>query len=123
MNKHVWLQDLRNRQRNIVFPDTVLNTGNFYRNMLAKKAHFNPVQRAGLVVMSLVLICISILLLSPIFGDSENGPVKFVMTLEGLLFGLLYSLVGFRILKRAATATSASQHRRHRKDNQHPTKF
>jgi hypothetical protein len=123
MNKHVWLQDLRNRQRNIVFPDTVLNTGNFYRNMLAKEARFNPVQRAGLVVMSLVLICISILLLSPIFGDSENGPVKFVMTLEGLLFGLLYGLVGFRILKRAATAPPASQHRRHRKDNQHPTKF
>jgi hypothetical protein len=123
MNKHVWLQDLRNRQRNIVFPDTVLNTGNFYRNMLAKKAHFNPVQRAGLVVMSLVLICISILLLSPIFGDSENGPVKFVITLEGVLFGLLYGLVGFRILKRAATARPVSQHRRHLKDKQHPTKF
>jgi hypothetical protein len=123
MNKHVWLQDLRNRQRNILFPDTVLNTGNFYRNMLAKEARFNPVQRAGLVVMSLVLICGSILILSPIFGDSETGPVKLIMTFEGLLFGLLYSLVGFRILKRAATATSASQHRRHRKDNQHPTKF
>jgi len=123
MNKHVWLQDLRNRQRNIVFPDTVLNTGNFYRNILSRGASFNPAQRAGMIIMSLVLICISILLLSPIFGDSENGPVKLIMTLEGLLFGLLYGLVGFRILKRAATAPSASHYKRRRKDFQHPTKF
>jgi hypothetical protein len=33
-----WERDVLNRQRNIVFPDTILNEGRFYRNIASGKA-------------------------------------------------------------------------------------
>jgi hypothetical protein len=37
MKKQEWEQDIINRQRNIVFPDTVLNEGRFYRNLFSRE--------------------------------------------------------------------------------------
>jgi protein-S-isoprenylcysteine O-methyltransferase Ste14 len=123
MNKHVWLQDLRNRQRNTVFPDTVVNQGNFYRNMLAKKARFNPVQRAGLVVMSLFLIGISIMMVGLLFTDPPDSSIPRFTYVGSVLFAMLLTTVGIRLMKKAVTAPSASPRKRQRKDFQHPTKF
>jgi hypothetical protein len=123
MNKHLWLQDLRNRQRNTVFPDTVRNQGNFYRNMLAKEARFNPVQRAGLVVMSLFLIGVSIMWVGLLFTDPPNSSIPRFNYVGGVLFSMLLTAVGIRLMKKAVTAPSASHYKRQRKDLQHPTKF
>jgi hypothetical protein len=46
-----WIRDLHNRQRNIVFPDTVLNEGRFYRNLVSGKTPLNTVQRIGMIVL------------------------------------------------------------------------
>jgi protein-S-isoprenylcysteine O-methyltransferase Ste14 len=123
MNRHVWLQDLRNRQRNIVFPDTVENQGNFYRNMLARDARFNPVQRAGLVIMSVVLIGVSIMTIGLLFTDPPNSSIPRFNYIGSVLFAMLLVTIGIRLMKRAVTAPSASHYKRRRKDFQHPTKF
>ena len=48
-----WERDVINRQRNIVFPDTNLNEGRFYRNIASGKAVFSPGQKVGLLVIVL----------------------------------------------------------------------
>jgi hypothetical protein len=44
-----WERDVINRQRNIVFPDTVLNEGRFYRNIASGKAVFSRGQKISLI--------------------------------------------------------------------------
>jgi hypothetical protein len=44
-------RDVINRQRNIVFPDTNLNEGWFYRNLASGKAVFSRGQKASLLVV------------------------------------------------------------------------
>jgi hypothetical protein len=46
-----WERDVLNRQRNIVFPDTNLNEGRFYRNIATGKAVFTPGQRISLLLI------------------------------------------------------------------------
>src|SRR5580765_652945 len=48
-----WERDVVNRQRNIVFPDTNLNEGRFYRNIASGKAVFSAGQKACLLVIVL----------------------------------------------------------------------
>lgn len=51
MSLQEWERDVRNRQRNIVFPDTVLNEGRFYRNLASGKAIFTRGQRISLLII------------------------------------------------------------------------
>jgi uncharacterized membrane protein (DUF485 family) len=51
MNQQEWERDVRNRQRNIVFPDTNLNEGRFYRNIASGKAIFTTGQRISLLLI------------------------------------------------------------------------
>ena len=46
-----WERDVINRQRNIVFPDTVLNEGRFYRNIASGKAVFSRGQKISLLLI------------------------------------------------------------------------
>ena len=48
-----WERDVINRQRNIVFPDTNLNEGRFYRNIASGKAVFSVGQKICLMVIVL----------------------------------------------------------------------
>jgi hypothetical protein len=48
-----WERDVINRQRNIVFPDTNLNEGRFYRNIASGKAVFSRGQKICLLVIVL----------------------------------------------------------------------
>ena len=47
-----WLQDIRARQRNIVFPDTVQNEARFWRNL--GKQPFNASTHVGLALMAIL---------------------------------------------------------------------
>ncbi|HKD80890.1 MAG TPA: hypothetical protein VKH81_14430 [Candidatus Angelobacter sp.] len=47
-----WELDILNRQRNIVFPDTMLNEGRFFRNMVSGQIPLNPVQKFGIVLIT-----------------------------------------------------------------------
>jgi hypothetical protein len=48
-----WERDVINRQRNLVFPDTNLNEGRFYRNIASGKAVFSRGQKFCLLVIVL----------------------------------------------------------------------
>jgi hypothetical protein len=58
MRLQEWERDVINRQRNIVFPDTMLNEGRFYRNIVYTKAVYTLGQRIALLVI--VLWCVSV---------------------------------------------------------------
>ena len=53
MSLKEWERDVINRQRNIVFPDTNLNEGRFYRNIASGKAVFSVGQKICLLVITL----------------------------------------------------------------------
>lgn len=48
-----WERDVINRQRNIVFPDTNLNEGRYYRNIASGKAVFSLGQKVSLLIIVL----------------------------------------------------------------------
>ena len=50
-----WERDVINRQRNIVFPDTVLNEARFYRNIASGQAIYHPILKAIVVALLLYL--------------------------------------------------------------------
>ncbi len=51
MSQQKWERDVLNRQRNIVFPDTNLNEGRFYRNIAYGKAVFSKGQKISLLLI------------------------------------------------------------------------
>jgi hypothetical protein len=51
MSLEEWERDVINRQRNIVFPDTNLNEGRFYRNIASGKAVFSRGQKISLLLI------------------------------------------------------------------------
>jgi hypothetical protein len=51
MSLKKWERDVLNRQRNIVFPDTNLNEGRFYRNIASGKAVFSLGQKVSLLIV------------------------------------------------------------------------
>jgi hypothetical protein len=61
MSLQEWERDVRNRQRNIVFPDTVLNEGRFYRNIASGKAVFSLGQRLSLLIIVVFFMALTTL--------------------------------------------------------------
>jgi hypothetical protein len=57
-----WERDVINRQRNIVFPDTVLNQARFYRNIASGQAIYRPILKLGVVAQLLYLLFLTQLL-------------------------------------------------------------
>ena len=54
-----WERDVLNRQRNIVFPDTNLNGGRFYRNIASGKAVFSVAQKVSLLLIVAFFIVVN----------------------------------------------------------------
>jgi len=59
MSLRDWERDVINRQRNIVFPDTNLNEGRFYRNIASGRAVFSVGQKVCLLVLTLYVTIIT----------------------------------------------------------------
>jgi len=53
MSLRDWERDVINRQRNIVFPDTVLNEARFYRNIASGQAIYRPILKVTVFVLLL----------------------------------------------------------------------
>jgi hypothetical protein len=88
-----WERDVINRQRNIVFPDTNLNEGRFYRNIASGKAVFSLGQKVSLLVMTLYVTIITS------FGLAETiASMVAQRDLEGKVMGLWVSLYLLAIL-------------------------
>jgi hypothetical protein len=54
-----WERDVVNRQRNIVFPDTNLNEGRYYRNIASGKAIFSVGQKVSLLIIVLYAMIVT----------------------------------------------------------------
>ena len=50
--ERAWWDDLYYRQRNIVFPDTVLNEGRFFRTLVSGEIQLNVAQRIGAIILA-----------------------------------------------------------------------
>jgi len=78
-----WERDVIDRQRNIVFPDTNLNEGRFYRNIASGKAVFSWGQKACLVIIVLFVTIMSF------FGLAEAIAATMAQRdLQGITTGL-----------------------------------
>jgi len=72
MTLQQWERDVINRQRNIVFPDTNLNRGRFYRNIASGKVIFSRGQKVSLGIMITVYAILSALYIAAmISGKGE----------------------------------------------------
>ena len=95
-----WERDVINRQRNIVFPDTNLNEGRFYRNLASGKAVFSRGQKASLLLIVAFFVMVNAvdfagrigLLIAPHshFRGWEVGPS--IISLIWLLFWLFLTM-------------------------------
>ena len=78
-----WERDVINRQRNIVFPDTNLNEGRFYRNIASGKAVFSLGQKVCLLVIVLFVTIMTS------FGLAESiASITAQRDLQGKFMGL-----------------------------------
>ena len=58
-----WEQELRDRQRNVVFPDTVRNEGEFYRRVFSGGTNLNRWQTAGALIVLVFSVGVAVFLL------------------------------------------------------------
>ncbi len=103
MKKVEWEQDIINRQRNIVFPDTVLNEGRFYRNIFSRDAEFTRGQRIGLVIWGLCVLvpgCVGLAGSVSSFRQSRGGLAAFWT--YPALFMLWFTVFGIILILRGA---------------------
>ena len=90
-----WERDVINRQRNIVFPDTNLNEGRFYRNIFSSKSQLNATQRIGILLLAGTLFFVGCLgladpvrsLLMPDGGYTHAADIIFGLFWLGVLMG------------------------------------
>jgi hypothetical protein len=68
-----WERDVLNRQRNIVFPDTNLNEGRFYRNIVYGKAVFSRGQKTSLLLIALYFLVFCSVALASAIGELVSG--------------------------------------------------
>jgi hypothetical protein len=88
-----WERDVINRQRNIVFPDTNLNEGRFYRNIASGKAVFSLGQKVCLLTIVLFVTIMTS------FGLAEAiASIMAHRDLEGKVMGLWGGLYLLAIL-------------------------
>ena len=80
MSQQKWERDILNRQRNIVFPDTVLNEGRFYRNIASGKAVFSTGQKVSLLMIVLFFVVVNAVDFASAFGVFVNGDKSAVRT-------------------------------------------
>ena len=80
MSPQAWERDVLNRQRNIVFPDTVMNEGRYYRNIASGKAVYTLGQKISLLaIVGLMAIVTSFGLASAIADILTAKDLDFVM--------------------------------------------
>jgi hypothetical protein len=101
MSLKEWERDVRNRQRNIVFPDTVLNEARFFRNVSSGQA--KPIQRIGLLLITAPMIlggCVGIAYSIGSFLATKDSTARVLSLLSAvgaiviLAFGIILAVRG-----------------------------
>ena len=80
MDLRDWERDVINRQRNIVFPDTNLNEGRFYRNIASGKAVFTTGQKVSLMLIAAYFIAVNAVDFANAFAVFVNRDREVVRT-------------------------------------------
>ena len=108
MRAQDWERDILNRQRNIVFPDTMLNQVRFYRHIIRYKTSLNLVQRIGILMIGSVNLVGGFFMLTEsvvALRDRSDWLDWLMMT----WFSVWILYFGFLLAHRGLTATSTPQ--------------
>lgn len=116
-----WEQDLRNRQRNIVFPDTVLKAG-FIVTCFVETCPYRGVQRIGVFILALYGLLLSAESFAMALNHLLSGGFKAIMSVAPAGVGVLSLLFGWLLMKRAIRPGAHAARRQGTKDLQHPDK-
>ncbi len=122
MRRKEFERDIINRQRNIVFPDTVLNEGRFYRTLFSWETEYTTTQRICLGLLGAFLTAMGSLWLAAMVGESKHGFNLFILYLLVIAVGVVGMGVMLILrglmppqptrLKRLQTARRPRRHRR-----------
>src|SRR5436305_9333471 len=93
MSLKEWERDVVNRQRNIVFPDTNLNEGRFYRNIASGKAVLSAGQKISLALIVLFFVALSSIAMALAIGDlraqHNTGSIVLDLWVTGYILAIL----------------------------------
>ena len=98
------MQDIQERQRNVVFPDTVNNEARFWRNIFEGRQRLTLVVRIGLSILVFAMAVLVFLI-----SFDGNIPFKANFSWFKLLSEVLRWLVAFGILALILLAFRISQ--------------
>ena len=104
MRREEWEQDLRDRQRNIVFSDTVRNQTNFYRRLLRGNRPLTTAHRVGLGVLAVFAFSVGCFGLASLVADFRDRLDEFSTWLTLIIGGLVssaYCFFALLMLRRA----------------------
>jgi hypothetical protein len=109
-----WMKDVRQSQRNVVFPDTLRNEASGWRRLMTSKQPLTIVQKAGIGLLFLAMGVVYWSVISDKLRGSSGSPF-FDRVLGGFgdwiglfaIFGLVFLLLRWR----ARRALFAHKHR------------
>ena len=96
-----WERDVINRQRNIVFPDTVLNQGRYYRNLVSEKAVFSLGQKLSVLALIGIYVALNIppfldlFFPNPLYKRDDAFLVVYSLNFVALLFWIAVAFRAF----------------------------
>jgi hypothetical protein len=92
------LQDLWLRERNIVFPDTVRNEGNFYRNLARRDQSRDALQRVGTMMLAVPFLMTGCFFLAMAVGLLvEHGLFALIPAIIGVGAAIVSFAIGARL--------------------------
>lgn len=98
------MQDIQERQRNVLFPDTVNNEARFWRNLFEGRQRLTSVGKIGLSIFVFAMVVLVFLI-----SFDGNIPFKANFSWFKLLSAVLLWLVAFGILGLILLAFRISQ--------------
>ena len=115
MRREDWEQDLRERQRNLVFPDTVRNEGIFLRSLLRSNRPLPAAQRIGLFLIAIPLLlggCVGLAAAIASFLQGEDAVGKWIALIAGGVASLGSCLFGGLMVLRAVLSPVSSDNKK-----------
>jgi Na+-transporting NADH:ubiquinone oxidoreductase subunit NqrE len=97
-NQSEWEDDIAQRQRNVVFPDTAANEARFWRNIVSDKRKLSRTQSLGIAVMALILLASLVGLISTQLRTTEGSLVQRIMASMAVWIVLLAVLAAVLIV-------------------------
>ena len=116
-----WMDELAERQRNIVFPDTVRNEGEFYRGLVNRPLR-TWVDKLGVVLVALIPLAFVGMVIYIFMADAEHlmatrsGKLLYAASELAMVGGgtLAFLLTLFLAIRHGVTKFNQSQRRRQR---------